>query len=258
MPEYRDQLNRTITLDRAPVRILSLVPSQTELLFDLGLKNEVAGITSFCIRPEAWYNSKTRVGGTKKLDLHKIRNLQPDLVIGNKEENDRSQIEELMTSYPVWMSDVKTLPDALDMIHGIGNLCARSSQADEITRQITNRFKDLPTPKTERKAAYFIWRKPWMAAGQGTFINEMMKYCGLTNCFMDSRYPEISFEILRKANPQTIILSSEPYPFKEKHLLEFQEVCPKSEIMLVDGEFFSWYGSRLLNAPEYFREHIFK
>lgn len=258
---YTDQLGRKIELSSPPKRIVSLVPSQTELLYDLGLRDEVVGITKFCIHPDEWFRSKTRVGGTKKLNLNIIKQLQPDLIIGNKEENEKSQIEQLMQEYPVWMSDIYTLRDALDMITRIGALVRKQQESQLIKLQIEAAFKALATT-TPRIAnyklptvAYFIWKDPWMAAGSGTFIHDMLERCGFQNIFRNSkRYPEVSLEQIKEANPEVILLSSEPYPFKEKHIQELQSVCPAAKIKLVDGELFSWYGSRLLKSPDYFRE----
>jgi ABC-type Fe3+-hydroxamate transport system substrate-binding protein len=261
--KYTDQLNRKIELHSSPKRIISLVPSQTELLYDLGLRDEVVGITKFCIHPQEWFRSKTRIGGTKKYDFDKIKALAPDLIIGNKEENEKDQIEELMKHYNVWMSDIYTLKDAYDMITRIGTLLGKKEESVNLKLKIESSFQNLQ-PSTSNiqhsKTAYFIWRNPYMVAGHDTFINEMLNVCGLENVFTDkdSRYPEITNEELIAANPQLILLSSEPYPFKEKHIAEIQEILPESKIFIVDGEIFSWYGSRLLKAPEYFKELVIK
>src|ERR1700741_1030662 len=119
---FTDQMNREIELKGSPKRIISLVPSQTELLWHLGLREELVGITKFCVHPEEMFHTKPRVGGTKKFDLKKIAELKPDLIIGNKEENEQVQIEELMKQYPVWMSDITNLDQALDMISRVGAL----------------------------------------------------------------------------------------------------------------------------------------
>lgn len=260
---YTDQLNRKIEIPSIPKRIISLVPSQTELLYDLGLRDEVVGITKFCIHPEEWFHSKTRVGGTKKYDLEKIKALQPDLIIGNKEENEQEQIEELMKHYSVWMSDIYTLKDAYDMITRIGALVGKREDAVNLKLEIESRFNLFQQPTTNNKllkTAYFIWNNPYMVAGHDTFINEMLKLNGFENVFTnkDSRYPEITNEELIAANPSLVLLSSEPYPFKEKHIQEFKELLPDAKIMVVDGEIFSWYGSRLLKALEYFKQLIEK
>jgi ABC-type Fe3+-hydroxamate transport system substrate-binding protein len=269
MAVFTDQMNRRIELPSAPRRIISLVPSQTELLYDLGLRDEVVGITRFCIHPDEWFRSKTRVGGTKKFDFEKIKALQPDLIIGNKEENEKEQIEELMKHYNVWMSDIYTLKDALGMIAALGALLGKNKEATNIKLEIEAGFHSFskhssspgnlqPPPASGLRTAYFIWRKPYMAAGHDTFINGMMKLCGFENVFLErsSRYPEVTTEEIIAAKPEVILLSSEPYPFKEQHILEFKQLLPQAKIRVVDGEIFSWYGSRLLKAPEYFRQLI--
>lgn len=279
---FIDQLGRKTGLSSPPKRIISLVPSQTELLFYLGLRDEVVGITKFCIYPTEWFRTKTRVGGTKKIDFEKIKQLNPDLIIGNKEENDKEQIEQLMKEYNVWMSDIYTLNDALDMILGIGTLVNREEEAVSLKLSIKSAFeqfeqktiryfstRDLsklssteaiksPTIKGST-VAYFIWKDPFMAVGNNTFINDMLCRCGLTNVFeSNSRYPEITPQVLAEKKPEIILLSSEPYPFKEKHIYEFQSICPAAKIMIVEGELFSWYGSRLLQAPAYFEKLFIK
>lgn len=240
-----------------PRRIVSLVPSQTELLADLGLHDRVVGITKFCVRPQAWFQEKQRVGGTKTLDFAKIEALQPDLLIGNKEENERAQIEYLAEKHPVWMSDIGTLADALDMIRSLGHLTGTFAQAEAIAQKIEAGFAAFRPPATARRlpsVAYLIWRKPYMAAGSGTFIHEMLGEAGFENVFAGrARYPEIAADELAAARPDVLLLSSEPYPFAEKHLAEFREICPAAKIRVVDGELFSWYGSRLLHAPGYFQ-----
>ncbi len=260
MNSFIDQLNRKIELPSPPKRIISLVPSQTELLYDLGLREEVVGITKFCIHPDEWFRNKMRVGGTKKINFEKIKQLQPDLIIGNKEENEKDQIEELMNHYPVWMSDIYTLKDALQMITQIGTLVGKQQEAIYLKLNIESQFQSishLTSPISHPKAGYFIWRKPYMVAGSNTFINDMLTRCGFSNAFTKdgfTRYPELSLQQIAEMDLQVILLSSEPYPFKEKHIAELQTISPNSKIVIVDGELFSWYGSRLLHAPKYFEK----
>ncbi|MFL5765559.1 MAG: ABC transporter substrate-binding protein [Bacteroidia bacterium] len=259
MNSFTDQLNRQISIPSIPRRIISLVPSQTELLYDLGLRDEVVGITKFCIHPEEWFRTKTRVGGTKKINFEKIHALQPDLIIGNKEENEREQIEELMKHYNVWMSDIYTLKDALGMIACMGPLLGKNEEATNLKLEIESRFhrfRQQATDSQQPKTAYFIWSNPYMVAGTGTFINEMLNICGFRNVFETARYPEVTAEQIREADPELILLSSEPYPFRDKHIAGFKVICPDAKVIIVDGEMFSWYGSRLLRAPEYFRQLI--
>lgn len=251
---FTDQLGREVALPHwPPRRIVSLVPSQTELLFDLGLGERVVGITKFCVHPAEWFQKKTRVGGTKTVNLTKIETLQPDLIIGNKEENERGQIETLAQRYPVWLSDVSTLPGALDMMLRLGALTGAEEAANNLVRAVQAEFDRLGEPAPPVRVAYLIWRKPFMVAGSGTFIDDMLQRSGFFNAFAGTaRYPEVSAEALAEAGPRQIFLSSEPYPFAEKHLAAFKSICPDAEVRVVDGELFSWYGSRLLRAPEYF------
>ena len=254
MPLLKDQMDRKVEVPSHPQRIISLVPSQTELLYDLGLGERVVGITKFCIHPETWFKTKHRIGGTKKVDMDKIRALKPDLIIGNKEENDRKDIQALEKEFPVWMSDVRDLRDAAHMIAAIGELTGTKEKAHEILGGIAEAFGALEPREEPRTVAYLIWREPFMVAGHGTFINDMLQRCGLVNVFDegDARYPEISAKELAESDPELILLSSEPYPFREKHIAELNMICPGTPVRIVDGELFSWYGSRLLRSPGYF------
>lgn len=249
-----DQTGYTLELKHVPKRIVSIVPSQSELLWDLGLRKELVGITKFCIHPDEMYRSITRVGGTKKLDLEKIRSLKPDLIIGNKEENEQNQVEELRKEFPVWMSDIYDLSDAYEMISSLGEIAGKQKEAEQLVKNIVNNFSGLDVAKfTGKKVAYFIWYNPFMVAAQDTFINHILGRLGMINVFSYlERYPEVIASQVKSVDPDYIFLSSEPFPFKEKHIEELQQICPNAEVILVDGEMFSWYGSRLLQAPKYF------
>jgi ABC-type Fe3+-hydroxamate transport system substrate-binding protein len=251
---FTDQMGRKVNVPASPQRIISLVPSQTELLYDLGLGERVVGITKFCVHPETWFKTKHRVGGTKKVDMDKVRALKPDLIIGNKEENERKDIEALEKEFPVWMSDIRDLPGALDMLTRVGGLTGTSLEAVELVTKISQAFGTLRPLDPSYTAAYLIWREPFMVAGHGTFINDMLMRCGLQNVFDegDARYPEVTPQELAESDPDIILLSSEPYPFKEKHIQELNMICPGTPVRIVDGEMFSWYGSRLLRSPAYF------
>jgi len=243
-------------------RIISLVPSQTELLYDLKLEEEVKAITKFCIHPKNWFKNKTRIGGTKNINIELIKKISPDVIIANKEENVKEQVEELAKTIDVYVTDVNNLTDALEMIRNIGTITGKTIKALSIATQIEKKFHELSDSiqhKQKVKAAYLIWQNPYMAVGGNTFIDSMMQYCGLENIFTNvERYPEITLNDLEsiksgKINCELILLSSEPYPFKEKHLHEIQLKLPSTKIMLADGEMFSWYGSRLLKAADYFK-----
>ena len=246
-----DQLGKLIEFNFPPQRIVSLVPSQTELLFDLGLGDRVVGITKFCVHPSEWHKSKRKVGGTKNFNLEIIDQVKPDLIIGNKEENEETGIKRLSEKYPVWMSDITDWPTAMQMIEQVGNLVDEGLKAKTLVSEIQSCFSKLKQFQPKR-TLYFIWRDPWMAAGKNTFIDTVLSKIGLINCAEVERYPELSTEEIKELSPELILLSSEPYPFKEKHIHELQSVLPNTKIRLVDGEMFSWYGSRLLKAPDYF------
>lgn len=252
---FTDHLNHGIELKGPPQRIVSLVPSQSELLWDLGLQQRLAGITKFCIHPKELFESIPRIGGTKTLNQEKIRALKPDLIIGNKEENERSQVEALQKEFPVWMSDIYTLDDALKTISDIGALTDTSEKAESIAKDIQLSFHKLPF--LDKSVLYLIW-KPYMAAGRGTFIGNMLEKIGLKNVIHEdsSRYPELSIEEIVALQPELIFLSSEPFPFKQTHAGELQQMLPDTKVVLVDGELFSWYGSRLLKSVVYFHELV--
>ena len=250
-----DQLGNSVSIAYPPVRIISLVPSQTELLFDLCLDKEVIGITKYCVHPIEWSKRKLKVGGTKNFWFDVIDKIKPDLIIGNKEENYEAGIKELQLKYPVWMSDVVTVEDALDMIKAIAEMTGKETEGLSLTSIIQSSFKQLPTNKTKQRALYLIWHTPWMGIGRQTFIHTMLKKAGFDNVLEDyDRYPELTFTAIQKLDPEVVLLSSEPFPFKEKHVEEMRAILPKAQIKLVDGEMFSWYGSRLIKAPDYFNK----
>jgi ABC-type Fe3+-hydroxamate transport system substrate-binding protein len=249
---FTDQMNRTVEIPEPVRRIVSLVPSQTELLADLGLSDLLVGVTKFCVHPKGLKEQVGQIGGTKAVKIPNVIALKPDLVIGNKEENFQSDIEELERHVPVWMSDITDLASALEMIRMIGELTGTSERTNELTGVIQQQFNELESFKRSVpvRTLYLIWRKPYMAAGKGTFIDDCLSRCGLENCLSETRYPEIDVQAI---DPELILLSSEPYPFKDKHVEELQAHFPKATILLADGEYFSWYGTRMLGAPGYFK-----
>jgi ABC-type Fe3+-hydroxamate transport system substrate-binding protein len=253
MPFFTDQTGRIVPVPDSPARIVSLVPSQTELLYDLGLESEVVGITKFCIHPAHWFRSKTRIGGTKQLRLELIRELQPDLILANQEENEKDQVEELARQFPVWVSRVKDLQTALEMIVQVGKMTGREQKAGRLAAEIASAFGSLLPASRPLRAAYLIWKDPWMSVGGDTFIHAMLQKAGFENVFADRlRYPVIRPEELQELGCEVVFLSSEPYPFREQHLNEMEALLPGKRVLIADGEIFSWYGSRMLRAPAYF------
>jgi ABC-type Fe3+-hydroxamate transport system substrate-binding protein len=240
-----------------PQRIISLVPSQTELLVDLGLESNIVGITKFCVHPKDLRSKKQIIGGTKKVDYDKIKLLKPDIVICNKEENTLEIVETLRTICPVWVTDIVTVQDNFKMVSDFGNLFDCVAEAENWNKKLAialSDFKIFIQNKSVKKVAYFIWKNPYMVAGSNNFINEMLELNHFENVFVNQqRYPEIELQNLNN-DLNFVFLSSEPYPFKEKDALEMTNFCQQAKIILVDGEMFSWHGSRLLKALNYFKE----
>lgn len=253
--QFVDQLNRTVQLKKTPSRIVSLVPSQTELLIDLGLADKLVGITKFCIHPKDAVKSITKIGGTKNFNLEKIRFLKPDLIIANKEENEEIKLKELMSEFPVWISDIKNLDQAIDMIKKIGAVTEETEKANKLSLSISKKFFRFESVrKTKKRVLYLIWKNPFMSINKDTFINDMIEKCGWQNMCSNyiNRYPTFNEEEIVKLKPDTVLLSSEPFPFKEKHIADIKKVFPESTITIVNGEAFSWYGSKLLTSTDYF------
>lgn len=249
--QYRDQTGALVEITSTK-RVVSIVPSQSEFLFDLGLGERLIGVTKFCVHPKHLVQAIGHIGGTKKLNIEKIKSLQPDLIIGNKEENTKEEIEELRKLFPVWMSDIFTLEDSMQMMSELGKILDLETEANKILASIKKSRIELSIHK--KSCLYFIWKDPMMVVGSHNFIHAMIEEAGFVNigAKIGERYPMIDSSTLHPV-PDFIFLSSEPFPFKEGHILEFQNIFPKSKIVLVDGEMFSWYGSRMLQSFEYFQ-----
>lgn len=249
----KDQLGRNLQYNGMPGRIVSIVPSQTELLYDLGLDAEVVGITKFCVHPDVWFRQKRRIGGTKNVDTGLILSLKPDIIFANKEENTKQDIEILQASCNVWVSDIHNFRDALRMIGDIGTITGRIEKSKQIVQQLeVDKEHFLSRDRLQKSALYLIWKGPYMSAGRDTFIHDMMQTAGFNNVETRSRYPVIQEDEIRALSPELVLLSSEPFPFRQKHMDELQILLPHATIILVDGELFSWYGSRLLRSFDYF------
>ena len=255
--QFKDQINRVFELPKTPKRIISLVPSQTELLVDLGLEDSIIGVTKFCVHPSHLIKNKTVVGGTKNIKIDIIKNLQPDFILCNKEENTKEIVEICEKIAPTHVSDIFTIDDSKKLIIEYGELLSCKTEATKVVREIDLRFTDFKQylkNYSHKKVAYFIWRNPWMVAGNNTFINHLLELNNFKNIYNNKeRYPEININNSTHI-PELILLSSEPYPFKEKHIEEINNYSKKTKIILVDGEMFSWHGSRLIKAFDYFKE----
>ncbi|QCX53848.1 helical backbone metal receptor [Elizabethkingia sp. JS20170427COW] len=234
------------------MKIISLVPSITETLLDLGVESLV-GRTKFCIHPRDKVSEIPIVGGTKNIKIDFIKSLQPDLIIANKEENVKEQVELLMEDFPVWVTDIETLQDNNAFLKEVGDTFHKEKEAKVYIEQTQQVFKDLPIADVSLKVAYLIWRNPYMSVGRDTYIHEILTHLNLENiCKNLTRYPQIEMKDLEKAD--VILLSTEPYPFSEKHFEEFQNVFPNKKTIIVDGEVFSWYGTHLAKSKGYLRK----
>ncbi|MCH8568095.1 MAG: helical backbone metal receptor [Balneolales bacterium] len=232
-------------------RIISLVPSLTELLFDLGLESQIVGRTRFCVYPAGKIDEVPIVGGTKNPNIEKIRNLAPDLIILNKEENRKYDADALAGFARIYVSEISTVEEALHEIGQIGELTGTHKKASALTSRIRKLIPEQPAQNAPA-AAYLIWKKPWMASGSDTYIHDVMRTFGIKNVFeSETRYPEFTKEQLQAKNPELVLLSSEPYPFSEKHISEMKQILPNAKIELVNGEYFSWYGSRMEEGFEW-------
>lgn len=246
-------------LKSTPKRIISLVPSQTELLFDLGLENEIIGVTKFCVHPFYAKQTKTIVGGTKKIKLNKIKELKPDIILCNKEENTLEIVEQCAEICATHVSDIYTLEDAKHLIQVYGSIFNRRTESAHIIQKLEFKLQDFQLyiqGKKKLKVAYFIWRKPWMVAARNTFIDHLLTLNKYENIYGNrERYPEIELKKIRlEGDPEMIFLSSEPYPFKDEHAFEIGRFAHHAKTVFVDGELFSWYGSRLLKSFDYFKK----
>ncbi|MEM5566767.1 helical backbone metal receptor [Psychroserpens sp. AS72] len=253
---HQDQLKRVLKIENTPTRIITLVPSQTELLVDLGLESSIVGITKFCVHPSFLRKYKTVVGGTKQVSFDKIKALNPDIILCNKEENTKEMVYELEKIAPVHISDIYNVDDALELIGLYGELFSVEKKAEDLIKNIRNELLDFQyyiNDQPKLKVVYFIWKNPWMVAANKTFINEMLALNNFENHFKSlKRYPEIELEAIDE-NVEVILLSSEPFPFKEEHIASLKLRFPSCKVILVDGEYFSWYGSRLKDAFGYFK-----
>ncbi len=231
------------------MKIVSLIPSITETLFDFGLtENEVIGRTKFCIHPENGVKNIAIIGGTKNLNIDKIIALDPDIIIANKEENEKRQVEELQKHFKVWVTDIQNLEDNENFISEIGKLLDKKKLALEFNKKNNEIFKNT---SQKVKVAYIIWKNPYMTIGSDTFIHEILEKLGFDNIFKNrKRYPEISLNQMISAD--YIFLSSEPFPFQQKHIDELQKELPNQKTILVDGEAFSWFGTHISKCSAYY------
>lgn len=250
----QDHLGREVNYSFPPKRIISLCPGITDTLLSLNLDHEVVGRTRYCIHPAEKVGQIQVVGGTKEIKMERIRELKPDLVIAEKEENTKEIVDEVSKHYPVYVAEVQSIDESFRMIHDIGEITNKNNEAASLIEKIKSGFESLPT-KPGKRVAYVIWKKPYMVVGGNTYINSLLERMGFENPFtqLEGRYPAVTTEQFQQAKLDYLFLATEPFPFKEKHIEEFQEFLPKVKPMIIDGEMF-WYGPRMHEAVTYFKE----
>lgn len=250
-----------LDLPRPPRRIVSLIPSVTETLCVLGLAEALVGVTAYCREPRDVVRSKTRVGGEKDPDLELIRDLRPDLVVANVEENVAEHVATLRAwSIPVWVTYPRTVADGIRMIHELGEVTSTAERADAIARPLEDLLARVSAATAARAPVptfYAIWREPWMTIGRDTYIHDMLRVCGGANVFADrQRYPTVTLDEVAARRPRLVLLPDEPFRFRRIHVKDVAAVPARVE--LVDGKPFSWYGPRIGDAlrtlPALFRE----
>jgi ABC-type Fe3+-hydroxamate transport system substrate-binding protein len=263
MVSITDSTNKTVSFSVPPQRVVCLIPSITETLFDLGLGDAVAGVSKFCIFPADGVRNKIKVGGQKDPDLEKIKDINPDLIIMNLEENKPEHIEFLSTHYKTWVTYPRSFRDAGTLIREIGRVFHAAKEAGAYADKIKKTADDLNSKTGQAvKTLYLIWRNPWMSINKDTFIHDTLTIHGLENVFggKEQRYFEVTEEELRSAAPDVIVLPDEPYRFREKHIAEFLHIpvpaVRNRQIFLADGTYFCWYGTRTARASEYIHEQI--
>ena len=252
--KVEDALGRQFDFDTAPRRIVSLVPSITETLFAFGLEHEIVGATDYCVHPEDRLARVPRVGGTKNVRVDEVAALEPDLVIANREENRRRNVEALEArGLRVFVTYVRTLAEAVRDLGTLGRIVRRHAEAAAIARDLDAALGEVGGGPAPRVLA-LIWKKPWMTLNCDTFAHDMIVASGGQNAFADAdtRYPRISEAEMAAADPEVILLPTEPYAFCETERRELGSLdCPAARsrrIHVVEGELLSWYGPRMPRA----------
>jgi ABC-type Fe3+-hydroxamate transport system substrate-binding protein len=247
-----------LELARPPRRIVSLVPSTTELLCHLGLAEVLVGITAYCVEPRDVVRTKRRIGGEKTPDLDAIRALAPDLVIANLEENVRDHVAALRASgIPVWVTYPRTVADTIRFIRETGVVTGAEARAGALADEIEALHRATRAALAGRppvRVFYPIWREPYMTIGRDTYVHDVLGAVGAANVFGDrDRYPTVTLAEMAARAPEVIVLPDEPFRFRRAHVADFEAfpdvpAVKHGRIHLMDGKIFSWHGPRLAGA----------
>jgi ABC-type Fe3+-hydroxamate transport system substrate-binding protein len=241
------------------VRIVSLCPSLTELVFDLGRGDDLVGITRFCVHPADRVGAVEQVGGTKDPGIERIVELAPDLVLLNREENRIEDAEALEAAgVPCHASMPRTVEETAEMVRSIAAALDRPAEGEAIACDIEERSARVRAAAEGARPvrwAYLIWREPWMTVNRDTFVDALLGQAGGVNAFGDrpDRYPRITTAELVTADPDVVLLCTEPFPFQEKHVAELagETGFAPERFRIVDGEYLSWHGSRTPDGIDY-------
>ncbi|MFO8087640.1 MAG: helical backbone metal receptor [Bacteroidales bacterium] len=255
---FTDHSREEIHLPDYPQKIISLCPSITETLVKLGLTDRITGRTCYCYRPEQQVKDIPVIGGASDPDMDLIKQQHPDLIIAVKEENNRSHIEQLREHYAVYVFDINTYSDAIDMIIQLGELTGKQNEAVQMSDDIDKAFARIPQLEQPLVFLYLVWNDPLMAAGKRTYINSILTSHGFTNCLSQfvQRYVTLNIEVFKKLNFDIAFLPTEPYHFTEDDRQDILSFYPETDVRLVDGEAFSWYGFRMLDSASYLADFI--
>ncbi len=241
------------------MRIVSLCPSLTELVFDLGRGDDLVGVTKFCVHPADKVGAVEQVGGTKNPKIDRIVELAPDLVLLNREENRIEDADALAAAgLACHASMPRTIEETAEMVRSIATAIEREREGEAIARAITERSARVRAAAQNARAvkwSYLIWREPWMTVNAETFVQALLAQAGGENVFAShpERYPTIEIADLVRADPDIVFLSTEPFPFEEKHVTELAQLTGFSpeRFRIVDGEYLSWHGSRTPDGIDY-------
>ncbi len=261
--DFIDDLQRIVSLPSPPQRIVSLVPSLTETLFALGAGERVVGVTDYCTHPPEGVARIAKVGGTKTPLLEKIRQLEPDLVIFNDEENRREDFASLAErGLLLYITAPRTVADAIAMIDRIGALIGchqQSAQMVQAQRELYDRLAIELADQPRLRVFCPIWRKPWMSFNADTYANDMLWHCGGENIShaKPERYFTVTLEEVAALSPQVVLLPSEPYPFTTKHFVHLKPLADTpagraGHFYCIDGMALCWYGPRITDGLEQF------
>ena len=239
----------------APQKIVSLVPSLTEALFAFGVGKKVVGRTRYCTQPPRSVGGVEKVGGTKKVDIGRLLDLEPDLVVAVREENARESIDTLRaTGVPVFLGAPETVVEALEMLRELAVL-VKAPRADDVIGPIERVYEGVLSRRPARRPRLFvpIWKGPYMGVGSDTYVHDVVEVCGGKNvCDGHTRYPVVSPREIEASQPEVILLPDEPYPFSAEDLAEFYELdvpaAREDRIYLVDGKLLTWYGPRMAGS----------